>query len=370
MLRDNFVLGLMITPHLTTQCVAPHCHAQALERLAHIEHTRTQQQAAAAQQQASVVAEYKRMYEAGAEQFMLAEARWRLAQAELQESVGLCSVLGCGYSRNDAIVKLGCGHSSCKGCIRRYAKAENSNCKVPKCPSCNVVIPNDDLAKVDKATPKSASDGVSNCLRAKLNMQLLANGLVFRCKNGCDALISISAGGAPDGLGGHSLTICQACWAPHCVSCQELATHGICDPLPQQTREATTRMSLAVGNIKICPTCAIPIEKTEGCNVMQCGGCNHVFCWLCGVVTGTPEDDRLGFRTILTHDHHSNYCRINQGPSRDALQQRWQQCRMPQCVGKMTGKLDDGFDEYRHPSLQRMLKIMFRVPEPLEPPVE
>uniref|UniRef100_A0A0K0D7G8 RBR-type E3 ubiquitin transferase n=1 Tax=Angiostrongylus cantonensis TaxID=6313 RepID=A0A0K0D7G8_ANGCA len=35
------------------------------------------------------------------------------------------------------------------------------------------------------------------------------------------------------------------------------------------------------GNSKPCPRCRIRIEKTGGCNKMQCSKCDTMFCWLC-----------------------------------------------------------------------------------------
>ena len=32
---------------------------------------------------------------------------------------------------------------------------------------------------------------------------------------------------------------------------------------------------------KLCPKCMTLIEKTEGCNRMQCARCRHIFCWVC-----------------------------------------------------------------------------------------
>lgn len=30
-----------------------------------------------------------------------------------------------------------------------------------------------------------------------------------------------------------------------------------------------------------CPTCKMPIEKTEGCSKMECPNCRNYFCWIC-----------------------------------------------------------------------------------------
>ncbi|VDO25231.1 unnamed protein product [Haemonchus placei] len=35
------------------------------------------------------------------------------------------------------------------------------------------------------------------------------------------------------------------------------------------------------GNSKPCPRCRVRIEKSDGCNKMQCTKCDAMFCWLC-----------------------------------------------------------------------------------------
>merc|ERR1712029_740719 len=34
-------------------------------------------------------------------------------------------------------------------------------------------------------------------------------------------------------------------------------------------------------NVKNCPTCSIPIHRTEGCDAMFCSRCTTWFCWEC-----------------------------------------------------------------------------------------
>ena len=294
-------------------------------------------------------------------------AEMRLQASAMREAVGFCSLYGCGYVVKEDLIELGCcGRGFCKACLRGFAKGELDVGRPPKCPECKQIIRNDDLAKVDAASTPPSTTGPSSFLAAKLNMQLrLRTGLTFACKRGCcEALINVNTGCRPDVPGGHSLAVCQRCSAPHCVSCQLMDPRGACDPLPQQTRDAEARMALAVGNIKICPSCAIPIERTAGCNSLQCDKCNHVFCWLCGTVTGTPEDEKSpGLRNILVHDHYKDYTVLNDGPHKAYYEKRWIQCRSQRCIGWPVGT--SGFVEYAHPPLERMLTIMFGVaPKP------
>ena len=38
---------------------------------------------------------------------------------------------------------------------------------------------------------------------------------------------------------------------------------------------------VADSQLRKCPNCKSPIEKSSGCNHMNCKKCKHEFCWLC-----------------------------------------------------------------------------------------
>jgi hypothetical protein len=40
-------------------------------------------------------------------------------------------------------------------------------------------------------------------------------------------------------------------------------------------------MQQNAGKAKYCPKCSTPIEKTHGCNHMECLGCKAHICWVC-----------------------------------------------------------------------------------------
>jgi IBR domain, a half RING-finger domain len=85
---------------------------------------------------------------------------------------------------------------------------------------------------------------------------------------------------------------CPKCFEPLCTSChsrhggytcaeyKDIASGGY-DALAKLKREL---------NIKDCPKCTTPMEKTEGCNHMTCAGCKAHICWVCMAVfnTGGP----------------------------------------------------------------------------------
>mmetsp|Transcript_1826 Transcript_1826/g.2594 ORF Transcript_1826/g.2594 Transcript_1826/m.2594 type:complete len:270 (-) Transcript_1826:673-1482(-) len=75
------------------------------------------------------------------------------------------------------------------------------------------------------------------------------------------------------------------CGTDFCFKCGELAHKPIdCEEakhwIAKETDESENTLWLKA-NTKNCPKCEHPIEKNQGCNVMQCLSCKHDFCWLC-----------------------------------------------------------------------------------------
>ena len=107
---------------------------------------------------------------------------------------------------------------------------------------------------------------------------------------------------------------CWSCYAPSHPSqtCRQFkANHSQLDRWAQTRRSDNPSQR----NAQRCPKCSIYIEKTEGCDHMQCTKCNSKFCYRCG--------DRM----ITTHciGHDSKYsilgCKYKLWPNRPML--RW-----------------------------------------------
>lgn len=82
---------------------------------------------------------------------------------------------------------------------------------------------------------------------------------------------------------------CLNCFEPLCTSCH--ARHG--DYTCAEYKDIASGGHAALEklkrelNIKDCPKCTTPIEKTEGCNHMTCGGCRAHICWVCMAIFET-----------------------------------------------------------------------------------
>ncbi|KAK3703370.1 hypothetical protein LTR37_014476 [Vermiconidia calcicola] len=89
----------------------------------------------------------------------------------------------------------------------------------------------------------------------------------------CDYIYRANAG----------MQTCSKCLEVICTECHEQHDKMTCadfKDLKSGGYEAFEKFKEQM-KIKDCPKCKTPIEKTEGCNHMTCGGCNIHICWVC-----------------------------------------------------------------------------------------
>ena len=76
---------------------------------------------------------------------------------------------------------------------------------------------------------------------------------------------------------------CPNCLKPVCTSCHAVHGEYTCaeyKDIASGGKEALEKLKKEL-NIKDCPKCKTPMEKTEGCNHMTCLGCKSHVCWVC-----------------------------------------------------------------------------------------
>ena len=76
---------------------------------------------------------------------------------------------------------------------------------------------------------------------------------------------------------------CPNCFEPLCISCCTPYSEYTCaeyKDIVSGSYKALEKLKREL-NIKDCPKCTMPIEKTQGCNHMTCGGCKAHICWVC-----------------------------------------------------------------------------------------
>lgn len=84
---------------------------------------------------------------------------------------------------------------------------------------------------------------------------------------------------------------CTECLTVTCTSCHGSHEGRTCAEYKDEISggyEALKKLKKELG-IKDCPKCMTPLEKTEGCNHMTCGGCKAHLCWVCLEVFSRSE---------------------------------------------------------------------------------
>ena len=90
-----------------------------------------------------------------------------------------------------------------------------------------------------------------------------------------------------------SVITCQSCLTPICTTCHVISHDELsCADYKDLALDGTRALQKwkEERDARDCPTCSMTIEKTEGCNHMECLNCRAHICWFCMAVFGTgPE---------------------------------------------------------------------------------
>ncbi|KAF8549015.1 hypothetical protein OG21DRAFT_1448392 [Imleria badia] len=163
-----------------------------------------------------------------------------------------------------------CDHYYCHECTVGMAKAAvaegNENLFPIRC--CNKPFPDKLLKSLPEPLRKSVTE--------KAKEMSIPGPQRLYCPNGtCSAFL----GKAP---GGKEAVTCPQCHAEVCPACKRLShSPKPCGPLADDLmREA--RGYAADKGWRVCPGCAVIVERTDGCPEMSCR-CGVVFCYDCGM---------------------------------------------------------------------------------------
>lgn len=77
---------------------------------------------------------------------------------------------------------------------------------------------------------------------------------------------------------------CPTCLMSICTSCQVISHDGLtCEEYKDLSHEGSIafRRWMEQNQVRPCPECKTPIQKSHGCNHMECRACKTHFCWLC-----------------------------------------------------------------------------------------
>ncbi|XP_074642150.1 E3 ubiquitin-protein ligase RNF144A-like [Tubulanus polymorphus] len=98
-------------------------------------------------------------------------------------------------------------------------------------------------------------------------------------------------------------SVCKSKWHPG-QTCDEYLRSG------KKEDEGIPFTSPEDAEIKRCPLCHVPIERTDGCAQMMCKRCKHVFCWYC--LTSLDDD-------FLLRHYDRGPCKNKLGHSRASV---------------------------------------------------
>ncbi|CAF9924986.1 hypothetical protein IMSHALPRED_006344 [Imshaugia aleurites] len=101
----------------------------------------------------------------------------------------------------------------------------------------------------------------------------------------CQQIYRVSADG--------NIFTCPACLTPICTTCQVTSHDGVSCEVYQRVRtegDEEFRTWKRENHVKDCPVCKVPIEKSFGCNHMECGNCKAHICWVCLETFGEGRD--------------------------------------------------------------------------------
>ncbi|KAF2126360.1 hypothetical protein P153DRAFT_297969 [Dothidotthia symphoricarpi CBS 119687] len=197
------------------------------------------------------------------------------------EAVPLCAV--CWTPAEDAF-KTACGHTYCSSCIIAQAASTSTFplCCLGKSGTCSTPLTLQDLRTVLPATDYEA------LLESSVARYIRSHPSAFQyCSTpDCDRFYRISAPEHPVAYN------CDYCLTSTCTACHGAAHPGQTCEEASSARDGADEFSewKKQNDARDCPSCGTPIQKSAGCNHMECRSCRAHICWRCMRTFGCGPD--------------------------------------------------------------------------------
>ena len=173
-------------------------------------------------------------------------------------------------------IQTTCGHTYCKSCFAHQCSSATSNGMIPiRC-----------VGDSDKCSHIFTVEELRTFLTHESFEQLLETSLVQYVRSNAKSLRHCPT---PDCPSLYRLTtrrgklLCHTCLNIICISCQVQDHFGkSCSAYQAAVKaEETFTKWKEENNVNECPRCDAPIEKTDGCNHIECTNCSNHICWQC-----------------------------------------------------------------------------------------
>ncbi|KAI1163255.1 hypothetical protein F5B18DRAFT_620230 [Nemania serpens] len=193
-------------------------------------------------------------------------------EARSEESCSIC------FTPADNPVVLGCGHTYCADCFEGLCRNSTTQtdtnviCTGAE-DTCKNAIP---LREIQAHTTPSTFERL---LESSFSTYIARRPDQFHyCPTpDCGYIYRPASASAPASSLWH---MCPKCLQCICRSCHVNHDGQRCDEhLAFHTFEAYKHENSS--NVKDCPKCHTTVEKIDGCNHIQCGGCKIHLCWVC-----------------------------------------------------------------------------------------
>ena len=182
---------------------------------------------------------------------------------------------------------LGCGHTYCSGCLRHFLASATDTKTFPLVcmgneASCNTPI---SIPLIQRFLPAQAFYHLVEVAFTSY-LERHPQELKYCTTANCKQVYRRQTDKA--------MLQCPSCFSEICPACDEEAHEGMSCQERRQHKDPEEQQRLlnelaASGGWKKCPQCSVWIEKTEGCNHMECQSCHTHFCWTCMGVFSRDE---------------------------------------------------------------------------------
>ncbi|KAK3769403.1 hypothetical protein RRG08_009555 [Elysia crispata] len=208
-----------------------------------------------------------------------------------------CVTCMCPVENSTELYRLeSCGHPVCLTCLRHQLCAQVDAKQFPL--TCTAEACQHPLVWRDiNLGLNSEWLSEEKLVGCALDAFVTANGKKFKFCQTPNCPVAYEVTNNPEGCE-FKCPSCEVCICSSCsiaahagLTCIQAATRSKDDQLFQEWRELNS------DRCKICPGCSNPVEKSAGCNHMQCT-CGQHFCWLC---LQTFHDDQECYKHLRKH---------------------------------------------------------------------